>query len=213
VAVLALTAVTALAACSGGSKGSATGLTASAPASTSTASTSTLSTPAQTPSSILGYSPEDPGKIGSWVEFHGAVTGTTDEQAAITVWRKYLQFSAQAFNTQGLSLSTPQSGKVLDTMATGNGKTNVFAVVAARRKAGTFTVGRTIVRTATIKVTGATAVISACVDDQSYEVDQLGKTVTPAPGVEAFVSTMVRSSGTWKVSDSKLGAQTCPAVG
>jgi hypothetical protein len=133
-------------------------------------------------------------------------------QAALQTWRTYLQVSAEAFNTQGLSISTPESVKALDAVATGNGKTNIFAVVAARRKAGTFSVGRMIVTSASVQVHGNTAVISACADDQSYEVDQTGKTVTPAPGAQAFTSTLVRTARAWKVTDSKLGGLTCPAA-
>jgi hypothetical protein len=179
---------------------------------TGSATRATPTTPTTPTRTSLGYTPEDPNKIGSWAEFTSSVTGTPEQQAALQTWRTYLQVSAEAFNTQGLSISTPESVKALDAVATGNGKTNIFAVVAARRKAGTFSVGRMIVTSASVQVHGNTAVISACADDQSYEVDQTGKTVTPAPGAQAFTSTLVRTARAWKVTDSKLGGLTCPAA-
>jgi hypothetical protein len=215
---LALSVATALAVatvtgCSGNSKATPAPTPPPTSTSTPTATTPTATRSGPVPPTPLAYAPEDPGKIGSWVEFTGAVTGTPQQQAALRTWRTYLQVSAEAFNTQGLSISTPESVKPLDAVATGNGKSNVFAVVAARRKAGTFSIGRMIVKDTTTQVRGTTAVISACVDDQSYEVDQTGKTVTPAPGAGAFSSTLTFSAGVWKVTGSRDGGRTCPAAG
>lgn len=166
--------------------------------------------PAPVPPTPLGYAPADPKKVGAWVEVRSTPTGTTDEQAVLRVWRTYLQLSSEAANTQGAGASATEQAKALDAVATGNGKAAVLAVAEARRKAGTFTIGRTVLTEALVQVRGDTAAVSACVDDQSYEVDRTGRTVTPATGVQAVSGAVVRVGGGWKVTALVGGGRTCP---
>jgi hypothetical protein len=211
--LLAASGVLGLAACTSTSQPKTENTPPSPPASAATSTTPTPTRTSPVPPTPLGYTPADPAKIGSWTEFRDAVTGTPDRQAVIRAWRTYLQITAQAANTQGLNVSTDETVKALDAVATASGKTNVFSIVAARRKAGAFTVGHSIVTRTQVQVHGSTATISACINDQSYEVDQSGKTVTPAPGVKAFSSTLVRVGTAWKVTGSALGGRTCPTAG
>jgi hypothetical protein len=140
-----------------------------------------------------------------------AIAKTPDEQAAVKAWMDFYQISAGALNTFGMNLSTKAEVKAFEAVATGKAHQWTYGWIAERRRKRYMTVGENLMTMNAIQIQGKKATIQGCVDDKSYEVDEQGKAVTPAPGLTGLTDTLVRSGTTWRVSEIQVTAGKCPA--
>lgn len=172
--------------------------------------TSASPSPSPSPSGVR-YVPGDPQRIGARVVVHRSVAATPDEKAVAAAWLAYWELTGQAFNTQGAVFGG--SSAALDAVATGQAKVYLLGGLSDHVKGHLHTVGTLSVDITSVKVTGATATVTACGLDQSFEVDDKGQTVIPAPGVERLPGTLVRQGGRWLVSQASVLAGGCTYSG
>jgi hypothetical protein len=206
---IAAAGLLALTACSGSPDSSATAPASSTASSANSSATPTATRSGPVPPTPLAYTPEDPDKIGSWVEVSAPENLSVDQRAALTTWTSYWQINMQAFNTFGLNVSTAASVKALDAVATGKARALTIEGVTNRRQHHGFTVGVVRYEVNEVRVNGNSATIRGCVDDRSYEVDQQGKTVVSAPGRSPLGDSLVRQGTRWLVSDSPTLSGKC----
>jgi hypothetical protein len=125
------------------------------------------------------------------------------------VWQKFWQLTMQAYNTGGANISTSESVKAFDAVATGRARILVFEGISTRREHRGFTVGAVRFEVSEVRIDGGAAVIRGCVDDRSYEVDDQGRTVVPPPGRQPFADSLARSGNRWLVSGSQTISGRC----
>lgn len=195
----------ALTGCSGASNpntgtGSTPSPTLSATATATATGTPTPSRTGPVPPTPLGYTPDDPKGIGSWVEVRGPSTTTPEQKAVMQTWTTYWRITTQAVNSYGLNLSSPELVKTLDNVATGAARRAVIDGVSDLNQKREQTVGPGIFTVQSVQIVGDRAIIRGCMNDQTYEVNERGETVEPPPGVSRLEHTLIRSGGRWRVS-------------
>ncbi len=188
-----------LAACGGGGTSGADA-PSSQPSAPPSATTSRLVAP-----SPLGYTPADPQRVGSWVVFTPYTAKGAPEQKVLTAWMSFAREATRAYNLRTIDFA------VLDAISTGSAREGTLQLIGERIKGGRFTVGQVVVEVRGVQVTGTTATVDYCQDDQSYEVDRAGKAVSRAPGVAAGRDTLVLVKGKWLVSKEDTTPHGCPA--
>lgn len=195
---IAGTALTALlAACSGGSTATST-----LPAYTPSASTTTSATTGATSSAsaTLGYTPADPDGIGVVYTFTG-ITGDTERQEKIYgIWVRFHRAAARALNgsNQWKELSTTTDADLLRAIAHQVNQRETGKIGTHTTKGHFYSVGSAEVKLLSIDDTAKSATFTACINDQTYEVDKSGKVAIPAPGIFKIVEVATLKNGTWK---------------
>jgi hypothetical protein len=192
-----------LAACSGSS-------TPSTPTGSATAAPITATSGRPSPTSSATYRPADPKGLGAQVQVSGPAGAGTDEQRAIeAVWSRYWEVRFAAFNSRGGTLDPTFSS--LDAVATGKARSNVILGSSNRLKKGMYTVGTAQFTVTSVDVRGNAAVVHACAHDRSYEINDKGETVVPAPGDAPIADQLTRTPDGWRVSDTPAVPGACAA--
>jgi hypothetical protein len=204
-----LAVLVALTGCSGNSTTPARPTTADTAVTPS--STAVPSTPATLPNPSLTYTPGDPNGIGVNVVVTAPADITGEQKAAVQTWTTYWQVSLQAYNTYGSSLANPATLTLFEGVSTGVARSRTLSAIGYQKTKKVHTVGTATFAISSVQVTGGKAVIGGCVDDRTYEVNDQGKTTTPAPGKAPFADVLTRSGSQWLVSDTPSVAGSCPA--
>ena len=144
----------------------------------------------------LGYTPSDPARIGHWLVIAPFTPSTPEQAPVLKDYVAFRQALTRAINQQTIDF------KVLNAVSVGNSRNGILQMVGERIQKGQFTIGETKVQIRSVQVGKGTATVEVCQDDRSYEVDEQGKTVVPAPGVALFRDKMLLINGKWLVSQS-----------
>lgn len=200
---------TLLTACSVGSTPGSGITSASLPGKTTTSTTPTTANTGPVPPTPLTYTPGDPAGIGAWIQVAAPTNLTPGQKAALTAWATYWQITMQAYNTYGENIATNKLVRSLDAVATVQARDATVQGVRTRARSHALTVGPVKFNIRELKVDAGSATIQACVDDQSYEVNEQGKALSHPHGRRSLSNSMARHGTQWQVSSAPQVGGAC----